>query len=328
MKTQLRITVIEMRDDEEYTNAFLEAEIEDLQYTRDQLTIKYDSAVDSRNTAKQKFDEEKNDPENSKDEGQPVREQIEAIMKDAGGINFADFHGREMQGPACRKFLEKRDEIVAGIKAYIQQLPEAQKLERDNAVTFEMLDLHRRLLGHLDAFFSFLKAPRFTIAMDGVEYDKADMHRDQFKKLWWYLKIPRTPKYHLGGDHALILCKRSKGIGENAEDEGERGHQTGARAERRYGNMSDHEKKTKSMNNFEVMEKDPRVREIQEEMCKKTKRNFKNPRESADDRSAEAREARATKRDALLTDDFQMPNGEMVTLRDRKKMRMLLDRVA
>ena len=155
MKTQLRITDIEMRDDEEYTDAFLHAEMDDLKDTRVALTTEYESAVDSREKAKQNFDDEKNLPENSKADGQPVREQIEAIMKDAGGINFADFHGREMQGPACRKFLEKRDEIVAGIQAHILRLPEAQKLERDNDVTFEMLDLHRRLLGHLDAFFPF-----------------------------------------------------------------------------------------------------------------------------------------------------------------------------
>jgi hypothetical protein len=76
-------------------------------------------------------------------------------MKEAGGINFADFHGREMQGPACRKFLEKRDKIIAGIQAYILGLPEPQKQEPDDDVTSKMLELHRRLLGHLDAFFPF-----------------------------------------------------------------------------------------------------------------------------------------------------------------------------
>ena len=158
--------------------------------------------------------------------------------------------------------------------------------------------------------------------MEGVEYDKAEKHCDRYKKLWWHLKLPRTPKFHLG-KHALSLCKKSKGIGENAEDEGERGHQTGAKNDKRYGAMIDHVKKTNAMHNFEVMEKDPNVRAKQEEMLNLTKRKFTNPRESADDRSAQAREARATKRDALLTDDFEMPTGEMVTLRDRKKTRML-----
>jgi hypothetical protein len=327
MKTQLRITDINMRDDEEHTDAFLDAEMDDLKATSVALTAEYESAVDSRDKAKQDFEVEKKLPENSKEDGQPVREIIEQIMKDAGGINFADFHGREMQGPACRKFLEKRDEIVAGIKDHILQLPEEQKLERDDDVTFDMLNLHRRLLGHLDAFFSFLKAPRFTIAMDGDEYYKAENHRDRFADLWWHLKIPRTPKYHLARAHALALCKRAKGIGEMGEDEGERGHQTGAQAERRYGNMSDYVKKTDSMNDHECMAKDPNVTAIQKKMHIKTMRNFTTDRVSADDMSAQAREVRATKRDTLLTDGFPMPNGEMVTLRDRKKNRML-DRVA
>jgi hypothetical protein len=48
MKTQLRIANIQMRDDEEYTDAFLNAEIEDLQHTSVELTTAYQSAVDSR----------------------------------------------------------------------------------------------------------------------------------------------------------------------------------------------------------------------------------------------------------------------------------------
>ena len=321
MKTQLRITDIEMRDDQEYTTEFLEAEIEDLRHTRAELTAEYQLVADVRDKAKLDFNTEKELPANSKGDGQPVREQIETIMKETAGINFADFHGREMQGPACRKFLEKRDEIIEAIKAYILELPVAQKLERDD-VTFEMLDLHRRLLGHLDAFISFLKAPRFTIAMNGSEYEKAEKHRDRFKSIWWYLKIPRTPKYHLGGCHALSLCKRANGIGELEEDEGERGHQTRAKAEKRYGSMVDHVKKTNSMNAFETMEKDPRVRDTQQKMFDRTRRQFTNLRESADDRNSHASEARATKRDALLTDGFPIQIGETVTLRDRKKDRI------
>jgi hypothetical protein len=243
-------------------------------------------------------------------------------MKETGGINFADFHGREMQGPACRKFLEKRDEILMGIQKYILVLPEAQKLERDDAVTLEMLNLHRRLLGHLDAFISFLKANRYTIDMEGEEYNSVEEHRAAFSELWWHLKIPRTPKYHLG-KHALKMCKMNKGIGENAEDEGERGHQTGSQAEKRYGGMTDYVKKTNSMNNHECMAKDPRVKAKQDEMNSLTARNFLNRVESADDRRAQVRQVRVEKRAALLTDGFTMPMGEMVNLRDRKKLRML-----
>jgi hypothetical protein len=45
--------------------------------------------------------------------------------------------------------------------------------------------------------------------------------------------------------------------------------------------------------------------------------------ESADDRRAQARQVRVEKRAALLADGFTMPEGEMVNLRDRKKLRML-----
>jgi hypothetical protein len=115
----------------------------------------------------------------------------------------------------------------------------------------------------------------------------------------------------------------NKGIGENAEDEGERGHQTGSQAEKRYGGMTDYVKKTNSMNNHECMAKDPRVKAKQDEMNSLTARNFLNRVESADDRRAQVRQVRVEKRAALLTDGFTMPMGEMVNLRDRKKLRML-----
>jgi hypothetical protein len=54
----------------------------------------------------------------------------------------------------------------------------------------------------------------------------------------------------------------------------------------------------------------------------KTKCSFTNRRESLDDKSAQARQARAKKRDDLLADSFPMQDGEMVTLQDRKEIRL------
>jgi hypothetical protein len=72
---------------------------------------------------KAKFDKEAKEPENSKAEGQPLRFDLEQVMKEHGGIDFASFHGRELQGPACRAFLEYRDEILDEILKYVTSLP-------------------------------------------------------------------------------------------------------------------------------------------------------------------------------------------------------------
>jgi hypothetical protein len=93
MKAQLRIDDVALRDDEEYTIAFLDAEIKDLKQTpTGELTTEYQPAVSSWNEAKQNFEKEKALPANSKTNVQPVREHIEGIMK-VHGINFADFYG-------------------------------------------------------------------------------------------------------------------------------------------------------------------------------------------------------------------------------------------
>jgi FtsZ-binding cell division protein ZapB len=139
MKAQLRIHDIAGRDEEEYTSDFLDAEIEDLKHTSAELTTEYQSAVDSRNEVKQNFDKEKDLSANSKADGQSVRERIEAIMKEIGGINVADFHVKEMQGGACRMILGKRDAILAGIQDFVLGLPEAQKQLDRQRTEFEQL---------------------------------------------------------------------------------------------------------------------------------------------------------------------------------------------
>jgi hypothetical protein len=62
------------------------------------------------------------------------------------------------------------------------------------------------------------------------------------------------------------------------------------------------------------------VREKQGVMLEATKRNFTKPRESGEDRSEKASQDRVEKRKALL--EFPLQVGRMVTLRDRKKIRI------
>ena len=63
------------------------------------------------------------------------------------------------------------------------------KNQQDDNVTIEMLEVDKRLLGHVDASISFLKAEQFTAAEDEPEYEQAEKYRDAFAKLWRYLGI-------------------------------------------------------------------------------------------------------------------------------------------
>jgi hypothetical protein len=98
-----------MDDDE------LAADRDDQQAFSNQKDKTLKGSKDDVEKAKKMFDEEAKMAENSKGDGQPMLHRFEEIMKEiAGGVNFADFHGRAMQGPACRRFLDHRVELIAG----------------------------------------------------------------------------------------------------------------------------------------------------------------------------------------------------------------------
>jgi hypothetical protein len=270
--------------------------------------------------AKIAFEKEAKMPENSKAEGQPLREAFESVMKE-NGLDFGEYNGRDMQGNACRDFLEKRVAIFYGMESYVLSLPEEHKGETDDNITTRVFELHSRLMGHLDALIAFLSTKRFQLDTNGPEKQKAKKHRDRLSNLWRYLKLSVTPKVHLVEAHVIGLCEKHNGFGGLGEDEGERAHQTGAKDEKRYGNMANYEKKARSMSQYGQMEKNLKVAAKKEELKDKTKRKFKNPRKSAEDRRAETKEVRDEAREALLNDGFPMLEGCMETLRDRKKAR-------
>jgi hypothetical protein len=299
----------------------IEAEIEDLQNTIVLLGEAVTAAKTALDAAKKAFDEEAKKPENGKAEGQPMRDSLESIMKE-NGLNFGDYNGRDMQGNACRDFLEKRVSIFAGMEALVFNLPEEQQSETDTSVTARVFHLHSRLMGHLDALISFLSTKRFHLDQNGPETQKAEKHRDRISNLWRYLRLSATPKAHLVEGHAIGLCEKHGGFGGLGEDEGERAHQTGAKDEKRYGGMSDYGKKARSMNQYEKMEKNSGVAAKKQELKELTKRKFKDPPKSAEDRRAESKKEREEAREALLNDGFAMLEGHHETLRDRKKARL------
>jgi hypothetical protein len=309
---------MDRRDEDDYTDDFLSGEKADLQETKKENESDYQKAKTERDEVKQAFVKVEALPENVKATGQPLRFAIEQILKDKGGIDFAEFHGRAMQGPACRSLMGKRDDIFAEIERYITGLE--SKNEPDDNITIDMLEVHRRLLGHVDAYISFLKSERFTVDEDGLEYEQAEAHRDLFANLWRYLGISETPKFHLGCAHAVEMFKKTGGFAEMGEDAVERGHQSGARAEKRVGGMADLEKKARAIISYEGMENHPIVKQKQEDIYVGTQRNFVKPRESAEDRSEKARQDRVEERTALLA--LPLKVGRMVTLRDRKKSRI------
>jgi hypothetical protein len=85
------------------------------------------------------------------------------------------------------------------------------------------------------------------------------------------------------------LCEKHSGFGGLGKDEGKRAHQTGAKDEKRYGNMADHKKKARFMSQYRQMEKNLKVAAKREELKDKTKRKFWSPKKSAEVQRAETK---------------------------------------
>jgi hypothetical protein len=301
----------------------LKADLEQEEAELETLKTLVEEAREEVAQAKTAFDLEEKKPENSKKEGQPLRHQFEQILKKYK-INFADFHGRDMQGPACMRLLNHRDEIILDLQEFVLGLPPDQKRETDDNATRNMFELHRQLMGHIDAVISFLRTKRFHLSHDSMEVAalNADKHAAQMMNLWRYLGLNESPKLHCAGCHAVSQCKKRRGIGDMGEDAGERAHQTETKNERRLQCMINRKEKEVAKARFEFMQKKPTVVAIQKRLFQITKRNFKDEhRETAEDRQEEARRARQERRDALLS--LPMYEGSMETLRQRKEARLI-----
>jgi hypothetical protein len=320
-KGQRKKDLEDREDSVHWTDDFLDGEINIMKETSVDLDEAYKTAKMEKEEVKKSFNEEAKKLENSKATGQPLKAKMEEILKTVG-IDFAEFHGKQMQGPACRKLLAKRDEIIPRFQELVLSLPQAEKREPDDEKTIQMLQLHRRLLGHVDALVAFLRSDRYSLdySPESEEVAKAKHHRDLLSHLWRHAKISVTPKAHCSEAHAIENAIKVCGYGELGEDEGERAHQTGAKSETRYACVQNFELKANSINEFECMSMDPCVSGKQVELKEKRKRNFTNPaRETADDRSEEAKRLRVEARDQLL--GLPMMEGIPQTLRDRKHAR-------
>jgi hypothetical protein len=162
-------------------------------------------ALDAAKTA---FDEEAKQPENSRALGQPVRDALESVMKQ-NGLDFGEYNGRDMQGNACRHFLEMRVEILDVMESYVVSLPEEQKCETDDTITARVFHLHMRLMGHLDGLISYLSTRRFHLERNGPEKQKAEKHRDRLSNLWRYLKLKCYAQISFGGRSCDTIVRKA-----------------------------------------------------------------------------------------------------------------------
>ena len=275
------------------------------------MRTKLKTAKEEEKTLKAAFNDEANASENSKLKGQPVRAKIEDVMRELG-VDRGEYYGRKLEGPGCRKMMAKRVEFADLLSEYVVSTESKNDTNEKIVMTIQ---IHCRLLGHLDALFSFLRTPRFHT--DSKIIDHLRKHRDHVLALVRYLRMSVTPKYHNIEAHVVHAMIQTGGFGDIAEDAGERAHQDGARMNRRVYAISNIQKKESTIARYEVMKQNPIVAVKSEEIRSQLK---KRKTQRAGNEQLKKMQ-RIDKRAELL--ELPLVTGVMETLRERKKKRLL-----
>ena len=267
--------------------------------------------------AKRKIAKEMKKSENNKAHGQPVRAAMQKRMQENGVDCAVYFGGDKLQGGPCRKFVGERAPITSAWRDDILQLPDEQKYVNESEI-FRKIDLHEELFGHIDALFSICRTKRYHLTNEQLESAKA--HRDHVLALWRYLGLSVTPKLHCIEDHLIEFLERFGGLGDAGEDEGERGHQTGAQNESRSRNLRDNTSKARSQSSWEAMTKHEGVVEKRKAVNKEAERKRKKPR--TETKAAADKRERDIGRSELLSSS-SLVTGKSKTLREMRKEKIL-----
>ena len=89
----------------------MEAELKLLEDERSQMILEDETEKGELRERRRMFEEEAAKPDNSKVEGQTVREGMEGVVKD-NGIEFSAFRAGDIQGNGCRKLMSCGGEIT------------------------------------------------------------------------------------------------------------------------------------------------------------------------------------------------------------------------
>ena len=222
--------------------------------------------------AKQAFQKEASETQNSKAEGQKLRSGLEALLKEKHGIDQGVYFGGDFQGNDCRKFMTSRKEIFFDLRQFILDKPEEEMVVEKNEVV-KILNAYEKLVGHFDGLFSICRIKRYHTTTKQME--NLALHVKHATAYWRALGLSVTPKIHCIEDHLCDIVHHLQGLGDLGEDEGERGHQTGHRNESRTRSMRDIQKKVISHLKHECMSQNLEVKGHQDIVTRKPKRRKK-----------------------------------------------------
>ena len=294
------------------------ADWEQIEAERAPLVSEIDEAKGDLEQAKADLKEERSKCKNGKSHGQPVRAEIDDILK-RHGIDRGAHFGGELVGNACRQLMAEATDICDDICSFVCGLPTEQRLAGTNIEVKEVCDRHRDLLLCLDGAFSGLRTKRYKLS--AITVDDTKFYRDRSMELIRYLRMNIGPKLHCIEDHAVQQMEWLGGIGGLGEDNGEREHQAVAKSDLRLRAIRSYEQKENKKSEEESIKHHPAVAGRIKELHSITGLAENHPRKrAAQDLRNVKRQRRKWNREQAQA--REVPAGRMTTLRMVRAQRL------
>ena len=182
---------------------------------------------------------------------------------------MGQYHGRDLEGPACANLLTNANAIFNRIKALL--LDKCRLFVPCDEIE-DMCNRYCDLFLLLEGVFHFMQKPNELLS----QKDKDDMKSfiRMTMKQWRALNMSVTVKAHVLESHLNDQIEYYHGIGDFNEEFIEQLHQKTKKIRKRMGHLSDYQKQINTMVVLNRLENLDKVKEAQEKVATASKRKL------------------------------------------------------
>ena len=228
---------------------------------------------------------------------------VEDVLKEFG-VCMGQYHGRDLEGPAVRRLLNKASEIFE--RASVVLCDQCSADMKDEIQ--EMCKHYENLFNSLEGAMHFMRKPNGLVTDDDLEKFKEFVDAVMLK--WRALGLSVTVKAHLLESHAFYQMLFFRGIGDFIEEFVEQLYQFTKRHKQRMGCLSDFKKECNAIAVWQCIESNSRVTSERAKVAEITRRKTKNGDEISNrQRKKKVREEKAIERDHNL--DTYVSSGDL-----------------
>lgn len=229
---------------------------------------------------------------------QGLRQDVEEMLQEVYFIMRSSYHGGDMEGNYCRKFMAAADDVMDDILGKLVEFTTTVSEEeiRHYGGAFKRMLQYFNLL----SYYAYHSWGELTDA----QLDNVDILVLRMDRLWQKMTTSRPPKEHLWF-HLAVDLRRTRGMKNHHESKAETAHQDGSVANEMARGSAGVKQRIEVGLKYTATKEDPAVQQTQEEVHKARERNFKDKVE----RRARKAEAKGVKR-ASIEDILREPEIE------------------